>query len=164
MGLNILLETKNTTPRETCHLSRQFCREMISQAENSDSVINHLITKYKISKTVIDEINVWDLERNFHELSTEIEKIEIEKRYQMAWKKVENILSEIEKLKANFLSDDDMDEAMKKANKHQKEYYDNTIDKEKGLKVPETFRFDLEMIIDFLKRLSKNESVKFHYF
>lgn len=164
MGLDILIENKNEKPRRTCHLSRQFCREMMSQAENEDSIINQLIKKYQIKTKVIDEMNVWDLEKNFHSSSEKISKKELEDRYGIAWQKSQDVLEEFVKLRRCFETDEKISDQLKNADKYQKVYYRKTVDPIIMEGIQKTFMFDLDSIISYLNEMSKHESVKFHYF
>lgn len=164
MGLDILIETKNTKLRKTCYFSRQFCREMISQVEDESSIINQLIEECKVKKVIIVKMNIWDLEKDFNSLLSKFSKKKIESRYKNAWQKSDKVLEEFKRLRNCIKSDDKVLKNLKISDETQKKYYRETRFLKKNEKGQKSFMLDLETMIKFLEELPENEVVKFHYF
>lgn len=159
MGLDILIETRNTKERKTCHLSRQFCREMVNQVEDSTSIINQIIDGYEVNRTFLDKMNVWDLEKDFFGDSVEISKEEIERRYEMAWQSSADVLDQLRTLREGIEQNKKVLKIIDFKDEMQEGYYTKhnpTENNEKGLA---TFTNDLENIIHFLEKLPENEHV-----
>jgi len=155
MGLDILIETKNSKERKTCYLSRQFCREMINQSESKESIINQILKLFNSEEKILDKINVWDLEKKFYTTSNELNKESIEIRYKEAWQEAKKIQNWFLQLKNQINSN---------KNELQKKYYLETEFQIEGKAVRKNLRFDIEKIITFLEELSEDDKIKFHYF
>ena len=164
MGLDILIETKNSKERKTCNLSRQFCHEMISQSENEESIINQILKLFKSEEEILNKINVWDLEEKFHTSSNGLKKESIEIRYKEAWQGAKKLQNWFLQLKNQINSNKKKLEELKYENELQKKYYLETDFRIEGIAAKKNLRFDIEKIITFLEELSEDDKIKFHYF
>lgn len=164
MGLDILIETKISKKRKTCHFSRQFCQEMINQSENENSIINQIFKGYNIDIATLDKMNVWEVEKKNWDFSPQITEEEIEKRYKEAWQKSKQVLQQFQKLKNQIKSNKKVILNLEFEDAKQKEYYKEAESQIEGTWAWKNFGFDLNKLLIFLEDLPENEMVKFHYF
>jgi hypothetical protein len=168
MGLDIIVESQkeNHETIESCYeLSRRFCWMIRDLVKLKDSVpeIVQIAEIYDVDISLIQKMNVWELEQHFWEENSDLTAEDIATYYEKAWQNAEDVLVVIKSLYTKIQKNPSLLSTINLIFCH-KTYFED-IELNKGKYVADrNFGWDLRNLIEYLSQLESGTKVKFHFF
>jgi hypothetical protein len=170
MGLDIIIKARTEKQDEipACYgLSRSFCRLICDRSEMKGDIpeLTQLFGFLGIDGSILDRANVWLMDSEIlYGGSINLTKEEINSYYEKSWQPVVQFLNLFEKL---YKALEKKPMLLQKLNLNydwMRNYFEGFDEKNGDDNTAKNFGWDLRTIIEYLRKLEANSTLRFHFF